>query len=62
MVVVTEGTRPVGLFTVEEVDALAPDGTTVKETAPEPPTALTTPYRHSTAAARWAEPETAGAS
>ena len=29
IVVVTEGTRPVGLLTVEEVHALAPDGTQV---------------------------------
>ncbi|ONI69992.1 hypothetical protein BWI15_26160 [Kribbella sp. ALI-6-A] len=63
MLVVTEGTRPVGLLTVEEVSILAPDGTTVPEvraTTPAPP-ALTAPYRHSTAAARWTTPETASA-
>ncbi|MEV6285080.1 hypothetical protein [Kribbella sp. NPDC051770] len=53
IVVVTEGVRPVGLFTVEEVNVLAADGTTVPEATPVPPTALSTPYRHSTAAARW---------
>jgi hypothetical protein len=64
IVVVTEGTRPVGLFTVDEVEILAADGTTVPEpraTTPVPD-ALTAPYRHSTAAARWTTPETAGAS
>jgi hypothetical protein len=62
VVVITEGVRPVGFFTVEEVQALAPDGTVA---APKPAesaiTGLTTirplptdpPYRHSTAAARW---------
>jgi hypothetical protein len=55
IVVVTEGVRPVGLYTVDEVNVLAPDGTTLPEprtTTPAPP-ALSTPYRHSTAAARW---------
>ena len=57
IVVVTEGIRPVGLFTVDEVEILAADGTTVPEpraTTPAPE-ALSTPYRHSTAAARWAD-------
>jgi hypothetical protein len=70
IVVITEGVRPVGLLTVEEVNALAPDGTPVVE----PPldlrltglTAITpepeTPYRHSTAAARWSAPDHADAS
>ncbi|GAB2660491.1 hypothetical protein [Kribbella swartbergensis] len=60
LVVITEGTRPVGLLTVEEVHALAPDGSPIIPPAPDP-TASTTPveaqieppYRHSTAAARW---------
>ena len=63
MVVITEGVRPVGLLTVEEVHALAPDGTPViipepvftvtpePATPPAPP--ADPPYRHSTAAARW---------
>jgi hypothetical protein len=57
IVVVTEGIRPVGLFTVDEVEILASDGTTTPEpraTTPVPE-ALSTPYRHSTAAARWAD-------
>jgi len=60
MVVITEGVRPVGLLTVEEVHALAADGTPVITPAEEPPISLSTtpqpgepPYRHSTAAARW---------
>jgi hypothetical protein len=60
MVVITEGVRPVGLLTVEEVHALAPDGTAVTALAAEPPAPVITsaapggtPYRHSTAAARW---------
>jgi hypothetical protein len=80
IVVITEGVRPVGLLTVEEVNALAPDGTPVvtplpaattpvdaMSPPPQPPPAET-PYRHSTAAARWtskhasddAPPQTAG--
>jgi hypothetical protein len=61
IVIVTEGVRPVGLLTVEEVHLLAADGTPVHappapapvftETAPAP---VEAPYRHSTAAARWA--------
>jgi hypothetical protein len=76
LVVITEGVRPVGLLTVEEVHALAPDGTAIPERTPEiditglttlrpPATAPTpndTPYRHSTASARWTSPERAGAS
>ena len=62
IVVVTEGVRPVGLFTIEEVLALAADGTPVVEKPAEPAiTGLTAvrpiteppPYRHSTAASRW---------
>jgi hypothetical protein len=63
IVVITEGVRPVGLLTVEEVHVLAPDGTPVlPPAAPEPvatPAASTPttpadpPYRHSTAASRW---------
>jgi hypothetical protein len=60
LVVITEGVRPVGLLTVEEVHALAPDGTPVIPPAEDPPIqALTAsspadaPYRHSTAASRW---------
>jgi hypothetical protein len=66
IVIITEGVRPVGLLTVEEVHALAPDGTPIEtrvETAeaptpadPEPvdPGPVDPPYRHSTAASRWA--------
>jgi hypothetical protein len=73
IVIITEGVRPVGLLTVDEVQALAPDGTpvpapaAVQPTAPQPEPAATEPavepavddlteppYRHSTAAARWA--------
>ncbi|MEU4601977.1 hypothetical protein AB0F43_03245 [Kribbella sp. NPDC023972] len=59
IVVITEGTRPVGLLTVEEAHALAPDGSPILPPAEAPPADLTTPisidppYRHSTAAARW---------
>jgi hypothetical protein len=77
VVVITEGTRPVGFLTVEEVNAFAPDGTTEIPAVPAgasagtpspstPAAALATtalpaadqavaetPYRHSTAAARW---------
>jgi len=61
IVIITEGVRPVGLFTVDEVHALAADGMPMHAppapapvldeviAAPEIP-----PYRHSTAAARWA--------
>ncbi|ADB31692.1 hypothetical protein Kfla_2624 [Kribbella flavida DSM 17836] len=66
IVVVTEGVRPVALFTVEEVSALAADGTAVAEprAADTSITGLTAdaPYRHSTAAARWTTPETAAVS
>lgn len=70
IVVVTEGVRPVGLFTVEEVHALAPDGTPVPDRTEEVRiTGLTTvhpvpedaPYQHSTAASRWSTHEPAGA-
>jgi hypothetical protein len=58
IVVITEGVRPVGLLTVEEVEALAPDGTPVVAATPlaafdEPPPPAEPSYRHSTAAARW---------
>lgn len=56
IVIITEGVRPVGLLTVEEVHALAPDGTPIlpAAAAPEPVgDALNPPYRHSTAASRW---------
>ncbi|RZT26970.1 hypothetical protein EV649_0718 [Kribbella sp. VKM Ac-2569] len=60
IVIITEGVRPVGLLTVEEVNALAPDGTPVVTTAPSfeatveaTPLSTEPPYRHSTAAARW---------
>ena len=54
IVVITEGVRPVGLLTVEEVNALAAEAV-----APVPVAAIAltpadeAPYRHSTAAARW---------
>jgi hypothetical protein len=60
LVVITEGTRPVGLLTVEEVQALAPDGSPILPpapadfTVPTSPSPIDPPYRHSTAAARWA--------
>lgn len=75
IVIITEGVRPVGLLTVEEVHALAPDGTPIVTTAPvldtvadAPAVAADPPYRHSTAASRWtskhasddAPPQTAG--
>ena len=64
IVVITEGVRPVGLLTVEEVEALAPDGTPVVVATPATPITLLAPldetpppaeppYLHSTAAARW---------
>lgn len=66
VVVITEGTRPVGFLTVEEVHAMAPDGTPVippkpatepvlepVEPVPVAEDAIEPPYRHSTAAARW---------
>ncbi|NUR93908.1 MAG: hypothetical protein HOV67_01480, partial [Kribbellaceae bacterium] len=62
IVVITEGVRPVGLLTVEEVHALAPDGTPVVPPVPvvpvpdvvaDQPAPTEAPYRHSTAAARW---------
>jgi len=72
IVVITEGVRPVALLTIEEVHVLAADGTTVTEPAPEititglsaiRPPADDTPYRHSTASARWTTThERAGAS
>ncbi len=60
IVVITEGIRPVGLLTVEEVHALAPDGSPILPSAPAdfdvstPPATDDPPYRHSTAASRWA--------
>jgi hypothetical protein len=75
IVVVTEGLRPVGLFTVEEVQALEDDGALVEEEEelPDEPqiTELTRvppladadsepPYRHSTAAARWSSQNPVG--
>lgn len=68
IVVVTEGVRPVGFLTVEEVHALAPDGTpvvppvavvadvaadVVADVVADTPAPSDPPYRHSTAAARW---------
>ncbi|WP_328998517.1 hypothetical protein OHA18_29195 [Kribbella sp. NBC_00709] len=64
IVVITEGVRPVGLLTVEEVHVLAPDGTPILTAAPvyeaarepavdDPAPATEPPYRHSTAASRW---------
>jgi hypothetical protein len=55
IVVITEGTRPVGLLTVEEVHALASEGSMPPRTveASMPPAPIETPYRHSTAASRW---------
>jgi hypothetical protein len=59
IVVITEGIRPVGLLTVEEVYALAPDGSPLMPpqaadlTASVPPAPIEAPYRHSTAVARW---------
>ncbi|HEY4572080.1 MAG TPA: hypothetical protein VIH10_21560 [Kribbella sp.] len=62
LVVITEGVRPVGLLTVEEVHALAPDGTPIifPATTSALPALVSTPvivdeppYRHSTASARW---------
>ena len=63
IVVVTEGVRPVGLLTIEEVHVLAPDGTPVVPPAAvaaapvadvaDAPSPTDPPYRHSTAAARW---------
>jgi hypothetical protein len=73
IVVVTEGMRPVGLFTVEEVQALEEDGTPMVEEVPDEPeiTGLTAilplpdadaepPYRHSTAASRWSPHDQVG--
>ncbi|MFC6156271.1 hypothetical protein [Kribbella jiaozuonensis] len=79
IVIITEGVRPVGLLTVEEVHALAPDGTPIVTSAPvvdvvadvpaaTDPAPADPPYRHSTAASRWASkhasddapPQTAG--
>ncbi|WP_371401179.1 hypothetical protein OHA10_24875 [Kribbella sp. NBC_00662] len=79
IVIITEGVRPVGLLTVEEVHALAPDGTpivtaapvldtVVEASPPADPVPADPPYRHSTAASRWASkhasddapPQTAG--
>lgn len=62
LVVITEGIRPVGLLTVKEVHALAPDGSPILPapvsaladfTVPTSPPPIEAPYRHSTAAARW---------
>jgi hypothetical protein len=72
IVVVTEGLRPVGLFTVEEVRALEDDGALVEEVPDEPQISGLTavppladadpepPYRHSTAAARWSSHDPVG--
>ena len=74
IVVVTEGLRPVGLFTVEEVQALEEVGAPVVEALPHEPqiTGLTAvrpladaddpaaPYRHSTAASRWSPHDPVG--
>jgi hypothetical protein len=68
IVVITEGVRPVGLLTLDEVHALAPDGTPVPAApvttapvaampAPPAPPVSEAPYRHSTAAARWSTSE-----
>jgi len=60
LVVITEGTRPVALLTVEEVHALALDGSPILPPAPADfsvptsPSPIDAPYRHSTAASRWA--------
>src|SRR5262245_45948475 len=50
IVVITEGVRPVGLLTVEEVQPLADPVpvATIDLSTPDDP-----PYRHSTAAERW---------
>jgi hypothetical protein len=63
IVVITEGVRPVGLLTVEEVHLLAADGTPVVAAVPpvaawsdavaDAPPPAEPAYRHSTAAARW---------
>jgi hypothetical protein len=61
LVVITEGVRPVGLLTVEDVQALAPDGTPIIPATTSalpglvgtPMIADEAPYRHSTASARW---------
>jgi hypothetical protein len=62
LVVITEGVRPVAFLTVEEVHAVADDGTPVfppppviEPAEPVPVTAapIETPYRHSTATARF---------
>jgi len=54
IVVITEGVRPVGLLTVEEVHALAAEPVPVATiTLSTPTSADEPPYRHSTAAARW---------
>ena len=59
IIVITEGVRPVGLLTVEEVHALAADGTPLATPAAVVPVEVQAPalsepqYRHSTAASRW---------
>lgn len=66
LVVITEGVRPVAFLTVEEVHAMADDGTPVippdplplpviepAEPVPVPADPVEAPYRHSTAAARF---------
>jgi hypothetical protein len=63
IVVITEGVRPVGFLTVEEIEVLAADGNPVAPpvasvdlagSAADPGLSSTEPpYRHSTAAARW---------
>ncbi|WP_238162030.1 hypothetical protein [Kribbella antibiotica] len=66
LVVITEGVRPVAFLTVEEVHAMADDGTPIIPPAPviEPAEAIPVvpmdpieaPYRHSTATARFTAP------
>jgi len=57
MVIITEGVRPVGLLTVEEVHAVAPGAAPLVPPSPihnsDTATPADPPYRHSTAAARW---------
>ncbi|WP_427895106.1 hypothetical protein ACQHIV_16125 [Kribbella sp. GL6] len=62
IVVLTEGVRPVGLLTVEEVTPLSDDSTPAAPAVPDypvvrydadAPAPAEPPYRHSTAAARW---------
>ena len=60
LVVITEGVRPVAFLTIEEVHAMADDGTPTMPPAPAiapepvvPPDPVEAPYRHSTATARF---------